>query len=548
MSNIRHQNFRSFLTERLTSFAVEVFGEVEAIVEAYFEENKRLRNALHMVLDPEIKLLRIDDVHHTNTAQGVRQQPPEQKRELNIEIIELLQISPKEEQEEIDISLGSAGQQALDKTDDFLASDWVKRDPDGEDSSMPSITDSHSFEVVEVNKDLSAPVSAEEVSDDSDAYPPVDLDSLEDCPGPSRRIESTVDIIHTQDHKRVTRETKKRPLQKTMLELPRMIPCKMVIPTPSESLSFLSKLTEAFKDFPEDKKPLITQMGLSENTEYVDCAFGKLPKGSPLSYQHPVPSSKDYQVHDDAPPRPLLPLSHHTLGPVLDFPSLSLSTQEQEHVNVMQINWEEAQCLESSTRPPHGHKELATELLKLRLTSRFREICTLRPGRSNADHLVFKIQKGGRKSKISPVDEEMKSEALREYCRHMCVNWSPCGLVIHPYAPWLGALPHGLVYDPKENPVYGLVHVKCIQLRSFIECGFLVCKHGVLQLKKSSSLYWHMHGELMVTGMSWCDLLVFSKEDMLVQRIYRDESILSSMKKKLDNFFFYNYLPSLIQD
>ncbi|XP_074534418.1 uncharacterized protein LOC141796938 [Halichoeres trimaculatus] len=546
MSNTRHQKFRSFLTERLTAFAVEVFGEVEAIVEAYFEENKRLRNALHMVLDPEIKLLRIDDVHHTKAPQGVRHQPPEQTREFNIEIIELPQIRPKEEQEEFDISSVSVGQQALDKTNDLVAPDLVKSDPDEENSSMPSITDSRSLGVVGVGKDSSATISAEEdMTDDTDAYSSVDFDPLEDYPKPRRSVESMSETSHTQDHKRETHEKKKRSLQKTVLELPRMTPCKMVIPTPSESLSLLSRLTEAFKDFPEDKKPLITKMGLSENVEYVDCAFGKLPKGSPLSYQYPLPSNKDYQCHDDAPPRPLLPSSHHTMGPVLDFPASSLSVREQEHVNVMQITWEEAQRLEHSTRPPHGHKALAAEMLKPRLTSRFREICTLRSGKSNADHLVFKIQKGGRKCKNSPVDEEMKSEALREYCRHVFVNWSPCGLIIHPDAPWLGALPHGLVYDPKENPGYGLVHVRCIQLRSFIECGFLVCKQGVLQLKKTNPLYWHIQGEMMVTGMSWCDLLVFSKEDMLVQRIYRDESIINIMKKKLDNFFFYNYLPSL---
>lgn len=286
-------------------------------------------------------------------------------------------------------------------------------------------------------------------------------------------------------------------------------------------------------------------MGLLENAESVDCSFGKLPKGSPLSYQYPLPSSKDYQAHDDAPPRPLLPLSYHSLEPVLGFSSFSLSIREQEHVSVMQTTWERAQCLESSTRPPDGHKELAAEVQKQRLTSRFWEICTLRPGKSNADHLVFKIQKGGRKSKNSLTDEKIKSEALREYCRNMFVNWSPCGIVIHPDAPWLGALPHGLVYDPKEDPRYGLVHVKCRQLRSFMGCGFLAFKYGVLQLKKTNSLYWHVQGEMMITGMSWCDLLVFSKEDILVQRIYRDENIISSMKRKLDNFFFCHYLPRL---
>ncbi|XP_034543642.1 uncharacterized protein LOC117815809 [Notolabrus celidotus] len=539
MSDVRHQRFRSFLTERFTAMAVDVFGEVEAIVEAYCEENKRLRNVLHMVLNPEIKLLRIDDVHHTGATRGSICHPTEQTEDVSMDISEPLHIIPKEEQLEYDISCESAEQHALEGSSDVT--DWVKHDPDADDSSMPPISDSYDFKVVEVNQDSSVTASAED--DDSSS---LDSDALEDCPRLSWNGVSTGERLETRNPKRKSKKKKKRrSLQKTVLELPRMMPSKCVIPTPSDCQSFLSRLTEAFKDFPEDKKPLITKVGLSEGVDFVDCAFGKVPKGSPLSYQCPVPSSKDYQTHDHASPRPQLPLSYHTLEPVLDFPS-SLSTREQEHVDIMQITWENAQCLESSTRPPHGHKELAEELLKLRLTSRFREICILRPGKSNADHLIFKIQKGGRKYKNSQVDEEIKSEALREYCRLVCVNWSPCGLVVHPNAPWLGALPHGLVYDPKEKPSYGLVHVKCVQFRSFMDCSFLVCKYGVLQLKKTHPLYWHMQGEMMVAGMSWCDLLVFSNEDLLVQRIYRDKSVIDIMKKKLDNFFFYYYLPSLV--
>lgn len=59
MSSTRRLNFRSFLTERFTTLAVEIFGEVERIIEDCYEENKHLRNILHMVVNPEIKLSRI---------------------------------------------------------------------------------------------------------------------------------------------------------------------------------------------------------------------------------------------------------------------------------------------------------------------------------------------------------------------------------------------------------------------------------------------------------------------------------------------------------
>lgn len=320
------------------------------------------------------------------------------------------------------------------------------------------------------------------------------------------------------------------------------MPNKAFIPLP-DCQSFLARLTDAFKDLPDDGKPLITKMDLTTDVELVDCALGEVPKGSPLSYQSPLPSSRDYRSHDDAPPQPMLPLSEHMLEPVSTFPRLS--AREEEHMNVMQFTWDEAYMLEYSTRK---RKERVEDLRRLRLTTRFKEICTLKAGKSNVEHLIFKLQKGVSKCKAAKVGEKMKAEALQEYCKNLCVNWSPCGLVVHPNAPWLGALPDGVVFDPKESPSYGLVHIKCICFESFMECGLLVCQKGVLRAKRNHSCYWQIQAEMMVTGTSWCDLLLFSRKDLLVQRVYRDSALINVMKKKLRDFFFCHYLPALVAD
>lgn len=65
MEHAKVQGFKTFLTERFTALAVEVFGEVESMMEACYEENKRLRNMLHMVLSPELKLPRIGQCFFT---------------------------------------------------------------------------------------------------------------------------------------------------------------------------------------------------------------------------------------------------------------------------------------------------------------------------------------------------------------------------------------------------------------------------------------------------------------------------------------------------
>ncbi|XP_013865071.1 uncharacterized protein LOC106518354 isoform X3 [Austrofundulus limnaeus] len=74
--------FKTFLTEHFTTLAVEVFTEVENIVGACFEENKRLRSMLHMVLSPEIKLHKIDVTPYTEPS--IREEPAEPNTRLTL--------------------------------------------------------------------------------------------------------------------------------------------------------------------------------------------------------------------------------------------------------------------------------------------------------------------------------------------------------------------------------------------------------------------------------------------------------------------------------
>lgn len=289
-------------------------------------------------------------------------------------------------------------------------------------------------------------------------------------------------------------------------------------------------------DFPESEKPLITKMALSANVELADTAFGKVPKGSTLSFHCLSPSSGS----DDAFPRPPLPLSHHTLPQTTA--SASLHPREMNILDGMQVTWEGAHHLEQVTCK---QKESVNNMRKMRLINHFREICILKPWQSCRKHLISKIKKGIEKEKM---DEGMKRRALREYCRRLCVKWHDCGLIVHPDAPWLGAVPDGLVYDASEAERFGLVSFKYLNLSSFVECSLLDFQFKGWQLKTASSSYWQIQAEMMIAGLSWCDLLLLSREDLLVQRIYRDSSFIDFMKSKLDDFFFSHYLPALSLD
>nr|XP_019941912.1 PREDICTED: uncharacterized protein LOC109628903 [Paralichthys olivaceus] len=532
MSDSRLLGFRSFLTERFTSAAAEVFEEVESMMVAYHEENKRLKNILRVVLSPEIHLQRIDVGECTRATTDVREQPPERSSEADQEISETPAKKPKEEPIEWVVGLGSEPKQEPEGDDRAVASEYVQKEEPAEDGNTSYVTDTFSIQVEKYTPGPSETVSVEGMSLNDEQASSWDSDL-------SPMLSSEESDNESQETQRYNvTSSKMKPeeaFQKTMLELPRMKPHKPLIAS-SVSKAFLARITEAFKDFPNDKKPLVTTMGVT--ADEVDCAFGNVPKCCPLSYQCPVPSSQDFMTHNNAPHRPSLPLPHYRLDTVLDLPTLT--AQEQEHIKDMQLTREAAHFLECATR---DSKESAEERCKLRLTSCFRDICRLEPGREPAELLISKMRNGRKPARI---DKDMKSQALREYCRHLRVNWYPCGLVVHPNAPWLGALPDGLVYDPNESHSFGLVHIKYIGLQSFGMSKFLVCRDGVLTLNTSHPYFWNIQGEMMVTGVWWCDLFVFSRNDILVQRIYRHRVTINIMTKKLHNFFFHYYMRSLL--
>uniref|UniRef100_A0A1A8UN91 Si:ch211-166e11.5 n=1 Tax=Nothobranchius furzeri TaxID=105023 RepID=A0A1A8UN91_NOTFU len=554
MANQRLNKLTNFLTEHFTALALEVFGEVQSIVESYDEENKRLRSMLRTVIGPEIKLHMIDAGPYVKATTSTSEQPEEPKSSFEFQLSQPGEKSPKEEPFEFEIKWNVEQQHQPGELHTSNVASVVKEDPEQKEEKMDMMHANPVDIHVESCPDNSATSSADEgeneehssLSDEASTSSLIIRSTNGASNSKVKNQQNPTTTIWNQ-LRRAAQPKYRKPkpvIQKTLLQMPRMIIDKSLILSKDEQMSFLSRLHESYKDFPEDQKPMIAQMNLTADIEMVQCAFGEVPKGSPLSYQFPVPSAKDFIVHDDAPPQPDLPLFSRILEQASDIPTLS--AQEQHNLNNMYVSWEQAHNLERSTR---GRKQSAKELEKMRLIGRFKEISQLKPGRSNADKLVFKIRHGKpRTFKILSGQggpEELKLEATREYCRNLCVNLYPCGLVIPPHAPWMGAFPDGVVYDPKEKNVFGLLHTIHVEGNSYTECSFLAFWECGIQLKQSYWHYWHIQGELMVTGMMWCDLLVHSTSDMLVQRIYRDETPIKCLKKKLEEFFYYYYLPQL---
>ncbi|XP_017295491.3 uncharacterized protein LOC108250224 isoform X2 [Kryptolebias marmoratus] len=311
---------------------------------------------------------------------------------------------------------------------------------------------------------------------------------------------------------------------------------------PLPDLSVL-RVAEVYSDLDPLEKLLVTTMGMSVEKPLVDSEFGLVQKGSVLSYQQPKRLTRCIELHQHAPPPPSLPLFTHHLSPA---ECIWVCTEEEHfHLQSLQLSLDVAHKIETSTRAQSYVHEWHM-LRQSRITSsRFREVCRVR-GHHTAESLAERIIRGTKETAKMRRGSDMEFQAAKEYTHHYNVNYSPCGLVIHPEAPWLGASPDDLVFDPRETPSFGLVEIKCPNVKSYVDCKYLQITDGIFKLKKTHPYYCQVQGQLLITGLMWCDFFVWAEEDLFVQRLDQDMEVQKIIRQKCDHFYFNIYMQKYL--
>lgn len=183
------------------------------------------------------------------------------------------------------------------------------------------------------------------------------------------------------------------------------------------------------------------------------------------------------------------------------------SLQQQLHLVSLQTSLETARQVEASTQ----EQSLSVEWYRVRslrvTSSHFREVCHVR-GDSAAQHLAERMRKGVVQTAAMKRGLALEPVAVEEYCRVKNFNYWPCGFVIHPDAPWLGCSPDGIVFDPSKNPPFGSVELKCPNAKSYVDCKYFKSNGHTMSLKRQHAYYWQVQGQLLITGMEWCDFVV----------------------------------------
>lgn len=276
----------------------------------------------------------------------------------------------------------------------------------------------------------------------------------------------------------------------------------------------------------------------------VDSKFGPVPHGSVLSYQCPALVSREICKYPKAPLFPQLPLYGYKLERRLNFVP---SYPQFFHSESLVVTRELSCIIEKNTRE-QSENPLWKQMRQPRLTaSRFGEVNSAR-GDSSSEALAVRILRGVRQTAAMKRGIDLEPEVLQQYSDLCSVNVSPSGFVIHPDAPYLGASPDGKVYDPTEDPPFGLAEVKCPNVDHRTEATHIKFINGQAKLRRSHRYFFQVQGQLAITGLPWCDFITSTKNDITVERIWRDDSLILEMKNKLDLFFFNTYMETYLKN
>lgn len=143
--------------------------------------------------------------------------------------------------------------------------------------------------------------------------------------------------------------------------------CDLTCDLPDRSVL---RVNEVYQGMPRETAPLITTVGIAGGALLVDSVFGKVQKGSVLSYHLPTWTPPKTCPHTTAPPRPSLPLDGHCLGP--SECCFVLSYHKQLHMSSLATSEAMAHQIEESTREQSTLKEWRLLRKPCETSSRFR--------------------------------------------------------------------------------------------------------------------------------------------------------------------------------
>ncbi len=212
--------------------------------------------------------------------------------------------------------------------------------------------------------------------------------------------------------------------------------------------------------------------------------------------------------------------------------------------NGNKVTHEDAKRIEEETRE-QGQSKLWYTVRKNRITaSRFGSVCKASV-RRNLTSLCKDIYEPGMFSSEAVSHGRIyESVARAEFEKVSGKKVLPAGFFVCLNYPFLGASPDGLVEDD------GLLEVKCPYAArdEKVDPEFIRYLHrnsdGDIALKKNSDYYYQIQGQLAITKRDLCYFVVYTFNDMFIEKIVFDKEFFeSSMLPQLKDFYTTHYRP-----
>lgn len=121
------------------------------------------------------------------------------------------------------------------------------------------------------------------------------------------------------------------------------------------------------------------------------------------------------------------------------------------------------------------------------------------------------------------------------------------GLMLQPELQFLGATPDAIICDDGET---GLLEIKCpfgardktvTEAASTIKDFYVVNNGQDIKVSKKHNCYYQMQGQLLLSGLDFCDFVLYTRKDLYTERVYRDVKFINAMISKLHAFHVNNF-------
>ncbi|CAB4022594.1 Carboxypeptidase D, partial [Paramuricea clavata] len=125
----------------------------------------------------------------------------------------------------------------------------------------------------------------------------------------------------------------------------------------------------------------------------------------------------------------------------------------------------------------------------------------------------------------------------------------------------------GLVHEDSARDSYYRVESKKHYKFSLLSKGLQICKDKPMTgasvdntqiggtvfkrdrvLKKTAPYYYHAQVQMFVTGLSFCDFVVWTKKEIFVASILYDKEFMTSLCKKVESFWYGQVFPAMVDE